>query len=319
MSIAGLTGQATSESYTDLSALNKIKSLGREDNPQAIAEVAKQFESFFIREMLKEMRKTVDVLASDNPLNSNELQFHQQMYDQQLSLELSSNGGIGLAKVLEQQLTQQFNLGNNHSESNTEAAPLNADQKETHFDKLIEPLTDKSKPVENTNINDTKIKDTNTRDTLSFNSKLDFIRALKPIAEKAAQDLNLPANVLLAQAALETGWGKFINSLGDRSTFNLFNIKSDARWSGDSVQVNTLEYRDGVARKENASFRVYDNFEQSFQDYIEFIRSNPRYDSAVKVAHSPEQYLQELQKSGYATDPKYAEKIINILQQPEFN
>ncbi len=319
MSIAGLTGQATSESYTDLSALNKIKSLGREDNPQAIAEVAKQFESFFIREMLKEMRKTVDVLASDNPLNSNELQFHQQMYDQQLSLELSSNGGIGLAKILEQQLTQQFNLGNKHSEFNAEITPLNVDQKETHIDKLIEPLTDKSAPVENTNTRDTKIKDTNTRDTLLFDSKLDFIRALKPIAKKAAQDLNLPANVLLAQAALETGWGKFINLLGDRSSFNLFNIKSDARWSGESVQVNTLEYHDGVARKENASFRVYDNFEQSFQDYIEFIRSNPRYDSAVKVAHSPEQYLQELQKSGYATDPEYAEKIINILQQSEFN
>ncbi len=319
MSIAGLTGQATSESYTDLSALNKIKSLGREDNPQAIVEVAKQFESFFIREMLKEMRKTVDVLASDNPLNSNELQFHQQMYDQQLSLELSSNGGIGLAKVLEQQLTQQFNLGNNHSQSNTEITPLNADQKETHFDRLIEPLTNKSTPVENTNTNDTNTSDTNAKDALLFDSKLDFIRALKPIAEKAAQDFNLPANVLLAQAALETGWGKFINSLDDRSSFNLFNIKSDTRWLGESVQVNTLEYRDGVARKENASFRVYDNFEQSFQDYIEFIRSNPRYDSAVKVAHSPEQYLQELQKSGYATDPKYAEKIIHILQQSEFN
>lgn len=308
MSVGGTSNHASvNQSFTDLSSLDSIKSLGRDKDPEAILEVAKQFESFFIRELLKEMRKTVDVFASDNPLNSNEMQFHQQMYDQQLSLELSKNSGIGLAEVLASQLSNQYNL--DWSEPNKSSVALLELPKINR--NSIESVPGYKNSVEFQGAINKPDKD-------SFENKSDFIQSLMPIARKVAQDLNVPANVLVAQAALETGWGKFINSDNSASSFNLFNIKSDSRWKGDSVQVQTLEYQNGVAHKENASFRVYNSFEHSFTDYIDFIQSNPRYHKALSVTGSPEQYLTELQRAGYATDPNYASKIINILHQTEF-
>ncbi len=121
--------------------------------------------------------------------------------------------------------------------------------------------------------------------------------------------------VILAQAALETGWGRSLikNSNGSNS-FNLFNIKADKSWQGKQAQVATLEFDQGIAKKVNAGFRSYDSFEESFKDYVDFIKSNPRYGDALKKAGNAEQYMHELQRAGYATDPKYANKVMSIYQ-----
>jgi flagellar protein FlgJ len=121
--------------------------------------------------------------------------------------------------------------------------------------------------------------------------------------------------VILAQAALETGWGRSLIKNGNGSnSFNLFNIKADKSWQGKQAQVSTLEFDQGVAKKVNAGFRSYDSFQESFKDYVDFIKSNPRYGDALKKVGNAEQYMHELQRAGYATDPKYANKVMNIYQ-----
>jgi flagellar protein FlgJ len=143
-----------------------------------------------------------------------------------------------------------------------------------------------------------------------------FVEKLTPYAQKAAAALGVQPEALLAQAALETGWGKLQTKMADGSpSFNLFNIKADKRWNGDKATVSTLEYRDGVPVRENASFRAYESYEQAFDDYARFIQQNGRYQDALKNASDSKKYLQGLQEAGYATDPEYANKILNVLER----
>ena len=152
----------------------------------------------------------------------------------------------------------------------------------------------------------------------SISGPQDFIRELWSAAEQAAQDIGVNPAALLAQAALETGWGKHVMR-GDQgqSSHNLFGIKADRRWQGDSVRKTTLEYKEGIALKTRADFRSYDNYEQAFKDYVDFIKTNPRYQDALRVTEDPKAYFQALQKAGYATDPTYAEKITRIFEGPQ--
>jgi len=137
-----------------------------------------------------------------------------------------------------------------------------------------------------------------------------------PYAKKAAAIIGVSPQTLIAQAALETGWGQKIVADDKKSTsFNLFNIKADKRWNGEQVDVNTIEYREGVALKEKASFRAYDSFEESFSDFSQFIKNSPRYEKALDNVGNSASFLQELQQAGYATDPNYASKIMSVLKQ----
>ncbi|MCY1204825.1 flagellar rod assembly protein/muramidase FlgJ [compost metagenome] len=148
-----------------------------------------------------------------------------------------------------------------------------------------------------------------------FASRNEFIQTLLPMAEKAAERIGVDPRYLVAQAALETGWGKSIIREGDgSSSHNLFGIKAHKSWGGDSARVMTTEYKGGKAVKEAASFRSYNSFEQSFHDYVSFLQNNDRYQRALASAEKPEQFVRELQKAGYATDPQYARKISQIAR-----
>ena len=147
-----------------------------------------------------------------------------------------------------------------------------------------------------------------------FSSPEAFIRTLMPAAERVAEKMGVDPRLLLAQSALETGWGRHMIEDKGQPSFNLFGIKADERWSGDVAWTDTTEYRGGVALKERAGFRAYQDFEESFTDYLNFLKTNPRYSEALNVADDPERYTEELQKAGYATDPAYAEKINRIMQ-----
>jgi flagellar protein FlgJ len=126
--------------------------------------------------------------------------------------------------------------------------------------------------------------------------------------------MGLSPEALLAQAALETGWGRHVMSRnGGGSSHNLFGIKADSSWDGDRVRQTTLEFKDGVALKTKAAFRAYDSYGQSLSDYVRFIQSNPRYSRALEAVGDERRYFRELQRAGYATDPNYAEKIEQIL------
>jgi flagellar protein FlgJ len=150
----------------------------------------------------------------------------------------------------------------------------------------------------------------------AFTSKDEFITAMLPMAEQAAQKIGVDPRYLVAQAALETGWGKSIIRTRDgESSHNLFGIKSHNSWEGDSARVLTTEYRGGKAVKEAASFRAYDSYAHSFEDYVSFLQGNGRYEKALASTDKPEQFARELQKAGYATDPQYARKIAQIARQ----
>lgn len=304
----------TVDSYTDLNALDKVKAMGRDKDPEALKQIAKQFESMFVSMLMKEMRSSVDVFAEDSLFNSSETRFHRDMYDQQLSLNLSAGKGIGLADALYRQMTEQYQSHMDVSKTKPDTDSMGA------LDRTQDTLTQGAftqgaLTTQGTlNVQPTKSLDNNTdQPDLSSMSPEEFLDTIAPYATQAAQALKVDPKVLLAQASLETGWGRYVIKGEADNSFNLFNIKADSRWSGDSIAVNTLEYRDGVAAKETAQFRRYDSIEESFNDYVDFIQNNQRYQSALEKSDDAKAYVDELQLAGYATDPKYAEKIERLM------
>lgn len=294
----------TVDSYTDLNALDKVKAMGRDKDPEALKQIAKQFESMFISMLMKEMRSSVDVFAEDSLFNSSETRFHRDMYDQQLSLNLSAGNGIGLADALYRQMADQYQSHINVDKTASDSEPLGT--------------LDRTQGAVSLQPNNQSVDKTNQPD-LSIMSPEEFLDTIAPYAKQAAQALNVDPKVLLAQASLETGWGRYVIKGEADNSFNLFNIKADSRWSGDSIAVNTLEYRDGVAAKETAQFRRYESIEESFNDYVDFIQNNQRYQSALEKSGDAKAYVDELQLAGYATDPKYAEKIGRLMSDDKID
>lgn len=145
-------------------------------------------------------------------------------------------------------------------------------------------------------------------------SQENFVMMLRPHAEKAAAELQINPDVLIAQVALETGWGKHvIHDHKGENSYNLFNIKASSGWQGDKVNVTTLEYRDGIAANEKADFRKYSNYAESFSDYVNLMKNSPRYQRALEAGKNSSAYADALQSAGYATDPFYARKIKSLL------
>jgi len=283
--------------YTDFSGLAALKAKARKDKAAALDQVSRQFESLFMQMMLKSMRKAS---FGGGILDNKNTEFYRDMYDQQIAMDLSNKQGVGLARVIKRQLGGL-----------PVAASGNRDI--TSYRRQQIAL---AKPGE---------KSVATSDGMQFigdgsmapdpdGTPEGFIDTLRPAAEKAAARLNLPPEALLAQAALETGWGRHVMRRTDgSSSYNLFGIKADARWDGDRVGVSTLEYRDGVAMRTQADFRAYGSWEESFQDYVRFIEENPRYGDALRSDGDSQRYFEQLQKAGYATDPEYAKKISRLL------
>ncbi len=279
----------TQSVYTDIQSMTRLRTQAQNDPQATLKQVAKHFESLYMNMMLKSMRAAS---FGDPNFDSNNSSMYRDMYDSQMSLQLSEQQGMGLADMLVKQL--QHNM----PKSNTENSPSDVSFKE--MDSVI------TLPAVKNNINS----------SVKFNSHEDFVNTLMPYAEQAAEELELAPQVLIAQAALETGWGQHMQKLPNgKSSYNLFNIKSSSSWDGPELNVRALEYKDGVAEKSNSSFRVYGSLQESFDDYVQFIKSNPRYQDALSVSNDPEAYTHELQKAGYATDPDYADKINTIFQR----
>lgn len=148
----------------------------------------------------------------------------------------------------------------------------------------------------------------------TFKSKADFINTMLPMAEAAAKRLGVDPRYLVAQAALETGWGKHMLRQPDgRSTNNLFGIKAHG-WGGATVTAQTQEYQQGRPVKEEAKFRAYSSYAESFHDYVDFLQRNGRYQDALAASGDSEAFVHELQDAGYATDPHYARKVSQIAR-----
>ncbi len=236
----------------------------------------------------------------DDVLGGEQTAFYTEMFDQQLAAHLSSGKGLGLADLLVRQLRGTpaatvdgavEKAGAAASQGSRSAAvsasPLGSNMA-VHAGSAITPAA--------------------------------FVRAIQPHAEAAAAELGVPARVLIAQAALETGWGKHAMRGADgQSAHNLFGIKADRRWQGESVNHATSEYEDGTMQRTRADFRAYDSVAESFADYTRFLKSNPRYADALRHNGDARHFVQGLQQAGYATDPGYADKIMKIANGRTLN
>lgn len=305
---------AVADNYFDQNSLNSVKAMGRHNDPAALKEISKKFEAMFVQQMLKSMRDANAVFGEDNIFSSKEEEFHQGMLDQQMVLNLTSGEGIGLAKSMYQQMQKLYGKsadGNAQlADGGGQPAALNMQSDALQTLERNLRISPRVKPLVAT-LNETAVG-AGGKAAVS-KSQEDFIATLKPHAEKAAAELQVSPDVLLAQVALETGWGKHLihDSQGNNS-FNIFNIKATG-WQGKSVIVSTLENRQGVTQQERASFRQYDSYAQSFADYVALIKNNARYKDALSAGADSASYANALQDAGYATDPEYANKIKSIL------
>lgn len=317
-SLLGSNAADTVSAYTDLNALQKIKSAG--DSDEALKKVAKEFESILVNTMLKSMRAANKAFEEDSLFGSHESRMYRDMYDQQLSLTVADGKGLGIAEVLYRQLKGQYS-----SDVSREDKPLASDwRRSSNAHTASQPSHHSSNHSSNHSPPDVSPMADQQKKTASavdggeplFTSAKDFIQKLSPYAKEVASKIGLEPNVMIAQAALETGWGKFVlKSEEGKSSNNLFNIKSGSNWQGDKVSVKTLEYRDGQAVQERASFRQYDSIKESFNDFVEFLQSNPRYHGALQLASDAKNFIQALQDAGYATDPNYAKKVVAVFEK----
>jgi flagellar protein FlgJ len=335
-----------SRNFLELNGLNAIREQSRgsdsEGKKEALQEAAQQFEAIFMKMLLKSMRKAQDVLESDSPFNSESTKFYRDMHDQQMAVELSSNGTLGLSDLIVRQLggddnkfTPRSVLRNDgnleqikKSAKQAKLDSLTPNEKGLNPFSLLPPSTNMTNIHPNdssNNVNITKIPFatvdvTETKTSVnfsspSFNEPKDFVSALIEPAKLVQEKIGVPFQVIIAQAALETGWGqKIIKDENGSSSNNLFNIKADNRWVGDKVTKDTLEFEQGAMIKKSEPFRMYESLSDSVNDYIKFLSTGERYQEALQDSGNVEHFLQGLQKAGYATDPQYADKILGTLK-----
>ena len=304
--------------YLDLGALDNLRARAQQDDKAALREVAQQFEGIFVQMLMQSMRDANEAFKSDSPFNTQYTQFYEQMRDQQLSVELGAQGALGLADLMVQQLAPAESgimpasvlrggfagpaVSRVGSSVEPDSAPPSVSLKPLN-EKLGELISGKSLPSRQAG-----------DEPVQFASPQEFVNKLHPLAKQAADRLGTEPELLLAQAALETGWGQKMVRRGDGSpSNNLFNIKADKRWDGERARVSTLEFEQGVAVRQQADFRVYDSLASSFEDFVNFISSSDRYRDARAVASEPGKFIKELQQAGYATDPAYADKVIKVM------
>jgi len=309
--------------WTDLAGLRSITALGRSDRGAALEAAARQFESFFVSQLLKGMRAASEIFAADDPLNTTEMQFRNDMLDQQLAVSLTQGRGLGLGTVLAQQFRRQFGAPDEAVAARagaTEEAQLEARRIDTvPPTRSLLPRAARAAlpPVVSSALHILEPVARQARRTIAaslFSGKESFVQAVLPEARRAAAALGVDHRVLIAQSALETGWGQSILSdHAGRSSHNLFNIKAGSYWEGGTVGVTTLEFSNGIPRQQRARFRAYGSFAESFADYIALLKSQPRYAAALANADDPARFMRSLQQAGYATDPEYARKVLELL------
>ncbi|MEM7209391.1 MAG: flagellar assembly peptidoglycan hydrolase FlgJ [Pseudomonadota bacterium] len=334
--------------YYDLQSLAPLKQAASK-NPSDIENlrsVAEQFESMFMQMVLKSMRAAS---IGEGLFDSKQSLFYRDMLDQQLSVKMANNGGMGLADLLVEQLSRDSLVSQRRdpfAQSNqSNALPL--PQRATNFTTLSSqhdssaaipqaaalrnaPIYPQEVPANSIN------KSIETIDSVTLNKTVnevtaqapvqstsnglwerpeDFVRDIWPHAVDAARELGVDPRVLVAQSALETGWGLKVPRHPDgSSSFNLFGIKAGSNWQGETVSINTLEFEQDAFVRQRSSFRAYDSIEASMRDYVDFLKTRARYAGALEQAADPEKYTRALQDAGYATDPIYADKILRVMQ-----
>ncbi|QHM73206.1 flagellar assembly peptidoglycan hydrolase FlgJ [Mixta intestinalis] len=285
----------TQSAAFDARALDKLKQVAKQDAQRGLRAAAQQMEGLFVQMMMKSMR---DASFKDGLFNSQQTEMFTAMYDQQLSQDLAAQGQLGLADKLVEQMggeAAKTSGGTPVALSLRQALPKRTLSQQTTPLPAVTPAASL------------------TTGGGSFVSRL-----LSP-AMDVSRRTGIPHQLILAQAALESGWGnREIRQQNGQPSYNLFGIKATPDWKGATTEITTTEYINGKAQKVKAAFRVYSSYAEALHDYSSLLVRHNRY-QPVMQAKTPEQAAHALQKGGYATDPNYAKKLIDIMQQIKTN
>jgi len=287
----------------DAHSLDKLKLAARNDSPQALKAVAKQMEGLFVQMMLKSMRQAS---FKDGLFNTQQSEMFTSLYDQQISQNIADKGRMGFADLMVKQLTGKSDAVAETTTA-TREVPLN-----------ISPARFIGVPLRLQAAEPQSSQANNEREALPEVPDIPgggFISRMMAPAMAVARLSGIPHQLIIAQAALESGWGKReILTEDGKPSHNLFGVKATAGWQGETTEITTTEYENGVAQKIKDKFKVYSSYAEALEDYTSLISRNPRYKNVVK-SETPEIAAKALQSAGYATDPAYAKKLINIIQQ----
>ena len=273
--------------YADFSGLEGLKKDVKADDQKAVRAVAQQFESLFTNMMLKSMR---EAKVGGGMGDSQESDMYQDMYDQQISLKMSQGKGLGLADMLVAQLTRnRAAKAAAATQSGASSSGTAATRSTATGDSASAARSDAPAAV-------------------SHDDRISFVKRMEPYAQQAAAQLGVSPDAVIAQAALETGWGQHVPAAGGASSFNLFGIKAGNSWSGGSVTALTTEVDSGGARVSPQAFRAYDGLQQGVSDYVSLLQSS-RYSGARNTGADVNAFASGLARGGYATDPNYVQKL----------
>ena len=331
--------------FLNFQQFGDMKLRARENSDDAGAAVARQFEGLFVQQMLAAMRSASNIDAGQH---SSYMDFYQEMYDKQLAQTIAGQDRLGVAKLIMQQIPGD-------QDSVVAATPASALQMppvkvttmpdtSTVEDRLeaisAKPSVELEAQVAATSPAAGAMVEALAAAAISGNVVLgkvvaddfaelaqieranqrwqqphNFIADIWPEAQRAAHSLGVSPGLLVAQSALETGWGRHTLKFDDgRNSFNLFGIKAGNDWRGLALSRASLEFRSGALQSEVSRFRAYATPADSLSDYVDFIQSNPRYRQALSSAGNDEAYIRAIQDAGYATDPNYADKVVGILR-----
>jgi flagellar protein FlgJ len=223
---------------------------------------------------LQMMLKSMRDASMGDELDGNEMGVYQDMFDKQVALTISQHQDLGIGAILKRQLTGKT----------APAAPKTAS-----VGASAPPQVLAKTPGE-------------------------FVDQVMPAIRRAATALGLNPLGLLAQAALETGWGQRMARNADGSpSLNMFGIKAGDEWTGARATADTVEFSNGVATQRRTAFRAYGSIEESVSDFANVLKKSPRYRDAIAAGGDVHAYIDRIGKSGYATDPEYANKLNQIL------
>lgn len=281
-----LTTQGLAADPAALDALRYGAGRQGDGGKAALKEAARQFESLFMRELIKSMREATQ---QSGLLDGPGSQLGTDLLDQQFAVQLSGLPG-GLSEAIERQLGQQI--------ERSQAAPSG------------------SAPPAAVPAAEGRASSTISRAAASAGGsrQADFVSRHSDAAARVAQESGIPAGFMLGKAAHETGWGRSEIRHRDGSTsHNLFGIKATAAWKGKVAEVMTTEYVNGEPRKTVARFRAYDSYEDAFRDYARLISRSTRYQPVMEQLDSVQGFASSVQRAGYATDPQYAVKLTRAI------
>jgi len=298
---------AAANNYTDLKGLAALKT--DSNSPQAIHALGQQVDALFLQMMLKSMREAG---AEEGEPDSNAMGMYQDLYDKQISLTLSQHGGLGIGALLTRQLESQA-AARAQAAGTAGAAP-----KPTGVGAAgaVNPsaATPTAAPPGTPPTADRRRGAPGSTEKTAAQSASDFVDAVLPTIRAAASALGVSPLGLLAQAALETGWGRRMARTPDGApSLNLFGIKADEHWSGARATANSVEFSGGVATRRQTAFRAYGSIAESVRDFASLLARSPRYADALAQGANAQAYVRSIGQSGYATDPEYAKKLNVIL------